>query len=247
VPVAYSASMNSYLSLTGAPLRSTPLLRETRFSSAARRPAERGRLKLLPVPRAHRRAARGTGTAVHRPLYPRRAAGRAGLGGPVRAVDRPRPGRPRAGPGAGRGLAAPGTPGRQAAIRQALGQLDRQRQRLLDASLAQVIGSMNSSPATAPGPAAQRRSQAHQHPKTPSPRGPRQLGPPAGSRRAPGCAPRRPSEAGAAAHSSAGRSPRASPPEPGPLPLCRPYHISMPDPGRLRVIFLRPLNPRHRR
>src|SRR5258707_6277508 len=37
VPVAYSASMNSYLSLTGAPLRSTPpLLRGTRFSSAAR-------------------------------------------------------------------------------------------------------------------------------------------------------------------------------------------------------------------
>jgi site-specific DNA recombinase len=38
------------------------------------RPAERGRLPLLPVPRAHRRAARGARTAVHRPLYPRRAA-----------------------------------------------------------------------------------------------------------------------------------------------------------------------------
>ena len=70
-----------------------------------------GRLPLLPVPRAHRPAARGPGAALHRPLHPRRAAGRAGLGRPVRAADRPRPGHPRAGPGTGRRLAAPGAPG----------------------------------------------------------------------------------------------------------------------------------------
>ena len=60
---------------------------------------------------ATRRAARGPGPAVHGPLHPGRTAGRAGLGRLVRAADRSRSGRPRAEPGAGRGLAASGAPG----------------------------------------------------------------------------------------------------------------------------------------
>ena len=55
-------------------------------------------------------------------------------------LDRSRSGRPRAEPGAGRGLAAQELQARQAAIRQALGQLERQQQRLLDAYLGEVIG-----------------------------------------------------------------------------------------------------------
>src|SRR2546430_397145 len=73
-------------------------------------PPARTRLPLLPVPRAHRPAARRPGPALHGTLHPRRAAGRAGLGRPVRPGDRSRPGRPRARPGARRRLAAPGTP-----------------------------------------------------------------------------------------------------------------------------------------
>ena len=82
-----------------------------RLPAGMHRPPDRSRLPLLPVPRPHRPAACRTGTALHRPLHPRRAAGRAGLGRPVRAADRPRPGHPRAGPGTRRRLAAPGTPG----------------------------------------------------------------------------------------------------------------------------------------
>src|SRR6266568_340172 len=82
-----------------------------RVPASVHRPPVRRRLPLLLVPRAHRPAARDAGTALHRPLHPRRPAGRAGLGRPVRAADRPRPPRPRAGPGPRRRLAAPGTPG----------------------------------------------------------------------------------------------------------------------------------------
>ena len=57
----------------------------------------------------------------------------------MRAADRPRPGHPRAGPGARRRLAAQELQARQATIGQALAQLDRQQQRLLDAYLAEVI------------------------------------------------------------------------------------------------------------
>src|SRR6516225_7573984 len=73
-------------------------------------PPDPGGLPLLPVPRAHRPAARRPGPALHGTLHPRRAAGRAGLGRPARPGDRSRPGRPRARPGARRRLAAPGTP-----------------------------------------------------------------------------------------------------------------------------------------
>src|SRR6266571_2507115 len=82
-----------------------------RMPAGLHRPPARRRLPLLPVPRAHRPAARSRRTALHRPLHPRRAAGRAGLGRPARAADGPRPGGPRAGPRTRRRLAAPGTPG----------------------------------------------------------------------------------------------------------------------------------------
>jgi site-specific DNA recombinase len=57
----------------------------------------------------------------------------------VRTADRPRPGHPRTGPGTRRRLAAQELQARQATIGQALGQLERQQQRLLDAYLAEVI------------------------------------------------------------------------------------------------------------
>jgi site-specific DNA recombinase len=72
------------------------------------RPPDPGRLPLLPVSRTNRRAAGGAGAALHRPLHPRRTAGRAGLGRPVRAACRPGAGRPRAAASAGWGVAAPG-------------------------------------------------------------------------------------------------------------------------------------------
>jgi hypothetical protein len=94
-----------------------------------------GRLPLLPVPRAHRRAPGGPGAALRRPLHPGRAAGRAGLGRPVRAAGRSRAGRRWAGAGAGWGVAGPRAPRPPGAtLRQALGQLEGQQQRLLDAT-----------------------------------------------------------------------------------------------------------------
>ena len=82
-----------------------------RLPAGMHRPPDRGRRPLLPVPRPHRPAAGGPRGALRSPLHPRRAAGRAGLGRPVRTADRPRPGHPRTGPGARRRLAAPGAPG----------------------------------------------------------------------------------------------------------------------------------------
>ena len=46
-----------------------------RVPAGVHRAPVRRRLPLLPVPRAHRLAARGPGAALHRPLYPRRPAG----------------------------------------------------------------------------------------------------------------------------------------------------------------------------
>jgi hypothetical protein len=83
-------------------------------------PPDPGGLPLLPVPRAHRPAARRPGPPLHGTLHPCRAAGRAGLGRPVCPGDRSGPGRPRARPGARRRLATPGTPrqaGRQPSAR----------------------------------------------------------------------------------------------------------------------------------
>ena len=57
----------------------------------------------------------------------------------MRAADRPRPGHPRAGPGQGGAWLPQELQARQATIGQALGQLERQQQRLLDAYLAEVI------------------------------------------------------------------------------------------------------------
>ena len=79
-------------------------------SAVVHRAPDPGRLPLLPVPGAHRRAPGGPGAALHRPLHPGRAAGRAGLGRPVRAAGRSCPGRRCAGAGAGRGMAAPRAP-----------------------------------------------------------------------------------------------------------------------------------------
>src|SRR6516225_4869173 len=45
-----------------------------RLPAGMHRPPDRGRLSLLPVPRPHRPAPRRAGTALHRPLHPRRAA-----------------------------------------------------------------------------------------------------------------------------------------------------------------------------
>jgi hypothetical protein len=57
----------------------------------------------------------------------------------VRAADRSRSGRPRADTGARRAWLPQELQARQAAIRQALAQLERQLQRLLDAYLAEVV------------------------------------------------------------------------------------------------------------
>ena len=83
------------------------------------------------------RAAQGSAAP---PATSRRAARRAGLGRPVRAADRPRPGHPRAGPGRGGAWLPQELQARQQAVAHALGQLDRQQQRLLDAYLAEVVG-----------------------------------------------------------------------------------------------------------
>ena len=57
----------------------------------------------------------------------------------MRAADRPRPDHPRAGPAQGGAWLPQELQAQQATIGQALGQLERQQQRLLDAYLAEVI------------------------------------------------------------------------------------------------------------
>ena len=63
-----------------------------------------------------------------------------------------------------------------------------------------------------------------------------------GSRHGPAHGPPPPAAGDAAAHPGAARSPGTSPPESVPFPVRRPYHISMPDPGKPRVIFLQALS-----
>ena len=166
------------------------------------------------------------GTALHRPLHPRRAARRAGLGRPVRAADRPRPGHPRTGPGTRRRLAAPGTPGPAGHHRPGPGPA-----RAPAAAAAGRLPRRGGHPARA-GPQAPGPGPPPRHPARPAApagrRGPAEAGTRRRRRRDRGILPDRPGRAGhrhlraAAAAGRAAHRPRGRHRRPGRDPLRAP-------------------------